>query len=208
MRSKLAKANQRRASQPATAPLFQQLTLADAISLLNLLAGFGAILLAMAGRIDLAAAAILIAVVLDGLDGWFARSLSATHDLGKQLDSLADLVSFGVAPAALLFATFGDAVPGIAFPLALLVLCGALRLARFNALKDSDGYLGLPITGNGIIAPMLIDLNAPAGIAVALAVLGSALMVSNIRIRKSHLLYIASGIIIIWVALHAFGVRW
>ena len=204
---RIVKANQHRAKQPATAPLLTQLTLPDALSLGNLLAGTIAIFAAMQGKLDTAAAAMLVAVVLDALDGKLARKVSAVHDLGKQLDSLSDLVSFGLAPAVFVYAHIGEAIPGVVLPTTLLVLCGALRLARFNTL-NLPYYLGMPITANGIIFPMLYDLHAPAGVFIGVALLSAALMVSSIRLEKKYLRLAGSAMIIIWATLHLLGIGW
>ena len=115
----------------------------------SLFAGFYAIVAAMDGRFYAAAWAILVALILDGLDGRIARLTQSTSGFGVQYDSLADLVSFGVAPGILAylwalkdFKQFGWAA---AF---LFVVCGALRLARFNVQQgsfDPRYFNGLPI---------------------------------------------------------------
>jgi len=167
-----------------------------------MLLGFSAVLLAFSGKPGLAAAAIIVAVVLDAIDGLIARKYQATHDLGKHLDSLADFLSFGVAPAILTWTIFGNTAPGIAFPLLLFVLCGGLRLARFNCLSTPGPYFGMPITANGIVLPMLFDLGAPmAGFTIWL-ILSAALMVWNRKIEKRLLQVIASGVIFLWIILH------
>ena len=196
----------KRSSQ--TKSLFAQLTLADGITLLNILAGFAAILFASRGLFGSSSAALLVAVVFDSLDGKVARRMGTVHDLGKQLDSLADFVSFGIAPAVLLYAKFSPQIPGIIFPLALFVLCGGLRLARFNVLNLQGTYLGIPITANGIFIPMLLDLRVPAAAFVVIPLLSAALMVSSIRVKKKTIQYLASALILCWVALHLLGVHW
>lgn len=94
-----------------------------------------------------------VAAVADFLDGFMARLLGAYSDLGKELDSLCDLVSFGVAPAAILFHTLPHSplhswVPWI---VALLPVAGAIRLARFNIdTRQTTSFIGLPIPANAI----------------------------------------------------------
>lgn len=115
----------------------------------SLFAGFYAIVTSISGRYEAAAIAILIALVLDGLDGRLARLTQTTSGFGLQYDSLADLVAFGVAPALLVYLwalkDFGRFGWVAAF---LFVACGALRLARFNVQTgsiDPRYFNGLPI---------------------------------------------------------------
>lgn len=103
------------------------------LTILGLTAGMTSIRYAMDGRWELAASLIGAAVVLDGLDGRSARMLNLTSKLGAQLDSLADFLSFGVAPAVLMYLWTLRDVRGVGWALAMLfATCCALRLARFN----------------------------------------------------------------------------
>jgi CDP-diacylglycerol---serine O-phosphatidyltransferase len=115
----------------------------------SLFAGFFAIVSSINGRFESAALAILVALVLDGLDGRLARLTQTTSGFGVQYDSLSDLVAFGVAPALLVYLWalqgFGRFGWVAAF---LFVACGALRLARFNVQTgsiDPRYFNGLPI---------------------------------------------------------------
>ncbi len=101
-------------------------------------AGFYAVVAAMKGRYEAAAIAIFVAVVMDGLDGRIARLLHAQSDFGTQLDSLSDMLSFGVAPALVMY-TWSLAVMGKPGWLAAFIyaVCTALRLARFNVQAKS-----------------------------------------------------------------------
>jgi len=117
----------------------------------NLFCGFYSIIAAMKGLYEIAAVSILIAVVLDGLDGRIARMTHTTSKFGGEYDSLCDLVTFGVAPALLVYSwsliSYGKWGWLAAF---LFVACGALRLARFNVqvgIIDSRVFNGLPIPG-------------------------------------------------------------
>ena len=103
------------------------------LTLMALCAGLTAIRLAVAERYETAVAAIIIAGVLDGLDGRIARLLKGMSSFGAQLDSLSDFVSFGVAPAVLLYLWTMGAILSVGWALVLLfAVCCALRLARFN----------------------------------------------------------------------------
>lgn len=115
----------------------------------SLFAGFYGIVSSMNGRYDIAAWFILISAVFDTLDGKVARMTNTTSQFGVEYDSLADLVSFGVAPAILMYSwalqPFGKLGWLAAF---LYVVCGALRLARFNVQVETVGskhFIGLPI---------------------------------------------------------------
>ncbi len=131
-------------------------------TLANLLCGFLALVLVIQGAYTIAAGLILVSVLMDSLDGKVARRLSVSSDFGKELDSLSDLVSFGVAPAILTYqAILHPLQPeyvrymglGIA---AIFALCGAVRLARFNMLNITTHFVGVPITfAGGIIALLM-----------------------------------------------------
>lgn len=115
----------------------------------SLFSGFYAIIAAINGRYEASAWAILISLILDGLDGRVARITNSTSGFGVQYDSLADLVAFGVAPALLVYLwalqPYGRYGWVAAF---LFVVCGALRLARFNVqigVIDPRYFNGLPI---------------------------------------------------------------
>lgn len=127
------------------------------LTLGNLMLGMLAIIYSLDGRPQTAISLIFIAMLLDGLDGKLAVRLKAGSDLGKQLDSLADLVSFGVAPAVLLYSIslHQFALPGL-FVALLFPVAGAYRLARFNLASKMDNvFLGLPITiAGGALASM------------------------------------------------------
>src|SRR5436190_6158322 len=107
------------------------------ITLLALCAGLTGIRLAIEGRLDLAVGAIVFAAILDGLDGRVARMLKGTSRFGAELDSLADFVNFGVAPALMLY-FWGLHDLGNAGWIAAMVfaICTGLRLARFNVMID------------------------------------------------------------------------
>jgi len=112
----------------------------NAITLLALCSGMTAIRMAVEGRFDVAIGAIILAAVLDALDGRIARMLKTASRFGAELDSLADFISFGVAPAVVLYLWSLHVFKGLGWIVALtLAVCMALRLARFNvALDDPD----------------------------------------------------------------------
>jgi CDP-diacylglycerol--serine O-phosphatidyltransferase len=135
--------------------------LPNTLTLCGLFCGFYAILAALKGDYLYAAWAILAANVFDGLDGWVARLTSSTTRFGIELDSLSDLVAFGVAPSVMLYkwalAPFGRLGWAAAF---MFVACGALRLARYNiqmGSTESKSFTGMPIPAAAtIVATLLI----------------------------------------------------
>lgn len=146
----------------------------------NLLCGLFSITFTMSGYLQMAALLIFLAAFLDLFDGRIARRLKVNSELGVQLDSLADVVSFGVAPA-LLFYTLSPHTFLASLAFVLYPAMGALRLARFN-MKPTIGYfMGVPIPLAGIImAGMGLFLYSNSVITILLAIL----MVSPIRIKK------------------------
>ena len=141
------------------------------ITSLNLVSGFIAIIFAAGGDIISASWLIAAAMVFDYLDGFSARLLKAYSALGKELDSLADVVSFGVAPAMIIFHLLGGIIspdtilllnidPGksvIMFLPAIMPVCAALRLAKFNLDASQETiFKGLPTPANAIAVISLI----------------------------------------------------
>lgn len=147
----------------------------NAMTVLALCAGLTSIRYAMHERWEHAVAAILVAAVLDGLDGRIARLLNAQSRFGEELDSLADAVNFGVAPALLLYLWSLDKAGGFGWIAAMaLAVCCVLRLARFNAgLGASDKppwafnyFTGVPApAGAGLaLAPMALSFEVGASV--------------------------------------------
>jgi CDP-diacylglycerol--serine O-phosphatidyltransferase len=121
----------------------------------NLFLGIIAIILVFNDNPPLAAMFVIIAMLLDGLDGRVARALNAQSEFGKELDSLSDVISFGVAPAFIMYVVAFKDVVNINeattwIVTAIFPICGALRLARFNVVAGTPGYfIGLPIPAAG-----------------------------------------------------------
>ncbi len=114
--------------------------LPNLITLLALCSGITAIRLGIEGRYELAIACVMVAVVLDALDGRLARFLKGTSRFGAELDSLTDFVNFGVAPALLLYIWSLNTLRTAGWVIALIyAICCALRLARFNVALDEPG---------------------------------------------------------------------
>jgi CDP-diacylglycerol---serine O-phosphatidyltransferase len=159
----------------------------------SLFSGFYSMIASMKGMYEIAAWTILIAIVLDGLDGRIARMTNTTSKFGAEYDSLSDLVAFGVAPAILAYhwalMSYGKWGWLATF---LIVTCGALRLARFNVqigIIDSKVFNGLPIpAGASVIATTVLLYFKLGGVGqfhhfyiLIGTVIVALLMVSNIK---------------------------
>jgi CDP-diacylglycerol---serine O-phosphatidyltransferase len=166
----------------------------NAVTVGNMFCGFLATVYATSGRFEKAAIAIAIAILLDGMDGQVARKLNATSKFGVEFDSFSDLISFGLAPAFLVYHwAFHQQLRGddfgvfVAF---LYVVCAATRLARFNVTQSSlSNFIGLPSpAAAGMVAATVNwspQLEEPTflWLAVATVLLSSVgfLMISNIE---------------------------
>ena len=162
--------------RPRTRPRFEGLSfnrlIPNIMTMLGLCAGLVAIRFAIEERWPQAAAFIVVAGVIDGLDGRLARLLKATTRFGAEFDSLADFLSFGVAPALVLYLWSMQTVGPIGFlPCLLFAVCSSLRLARFNASID----VGLEKPKPAYAYNFFTGVPAPAGAGCALFPLFGAL---------------------------------
>src|SRR5689334_19017832 len=136
-------------------------------TLVGLCAGLTAIRMGIESRWDLAVAALVFAAFLDGIDGRVARLLKASSRFGAELDSLADLVNFGVAPAFLVFNWGLGSLKSLGWICVMIfALASALRLARFNVARDEDNprwqkayFIGMPTPAAAIVVllPVFIE---------------------------------------------------
>lgn len=165
-------------------------------TLLSLCAGITAIRMAIEARYDMAVALIVIAALLDGIDGRLARALKAQSRFGAELDSLADFVNFGVAPAVVVFTWGLGSMKGLGWIAVLVFACAmSLRLARFNAMLDVDKprwqanfFTGIPAPAGAItvLLPIyvteigLLELRALPGVVIVYTFVLAALLVSTI----------------------------
>jgi CDP-diacylglycerol---serine O-phosphatidyltransferase len=148
-----------------------RIVLPNLVTLLALCMGLTAIRFAAEGRFDMAVTAVMAAAVFDGLDGRLARALKGTSRFGAELDSLADFVDFGVAPALVLYFWLLNEVKSLGWfaALAFAIAC-ALRLARFNVMIDdpkrpawhADFFVGMPAPAGAVcvLLPMYMHLSA------------------------------------------------
>ena len=186
----------------------------NVLTLLALCAGMTAIRFAMNGNFVGAVFAIIVAGIFDGLDGRIARLLQSTSIFGAELDSLSDFVSFGVAPASVLYLWTMSGLHGLGWAIVLFyAVCCALRLARFNTEIGSDWpahaspfFTGVPApAGAGLVmVPMFLSfqlgdwlfrspyLNAVTVTGTALLMVSTVPTVSLKRLRVPHHLVVPS----------------
>lgn len=169
--------------------------LPNLVTLLGLCAGLTAIRYALAEHYEIAAALIILAALLDGMDGLIARKLNAASHFGAELDSLSDFVCFGVAPGVFVFHFALQGFAGTGWLLVLVfILCACLRLARFNVNRDAPPppgrahFVGVPAPAGAMLAllPVFLSLSGiwdmqslPVLVAVYLAGVG-LLMISRL----------------------------
>lgn len=158
-----------------------RLTAPNVITSGNMTAGFLALVAVEGGHALSALVLVVVAAVCDVLDGVVARRGSGESAFGANLDSLADVVSFGVVPAFALY--LGPLQPlswiGTAGCLAFLI-AGAWRLARYPQVKDSACFVGLPIPLAGVLVMLLVLSGAPSLLTLAAVIGVSVLMVSTV----------------------------
>ena len=142
--------------------------LPNMLTLIGVCIGLTSIRFALDGKFELAIIAIIFAALIDGLDGRIARLIKGTSKVGKELDSLTDMISFGVAPAFIMFFWKLNTLGRFGWLLCLIyVICVALRLARFNVNSNQEPswrdnfFEGVPSPAGGILVltPLIISLS-------------------------------------------------
>lgn len=145
------------------------------VTLVALCSGVSAVKFALAGQMDFAATAILVSAILDGLDGQIARALRGASSFGAELDSLADLVNFGVAPALVIYVWSLNELGSLGwFACLIFIIAMALRLARFNVsnnLTDQNPSKEETILDQKQTAPKAYFVGIPAPAAALLALM-------------------------------------
>lgn len=142
------------------------------------------------GNFKLACLFILLAGIMDRYDGRVARFLNVSSDIGKELDSLADLVSFGVAPSVLIFSMYNlNSMGALGYLLVLIFpVAGAYRLARYNCTTFEGTFMGVPITVAGsfmaLFAFLTIGRTENIAFPIIFMVALSYLMISKLKIKK------------------------
>ncbi|MFC1787083.1 CDP-diacylglycerol--serine O-phosphatidyltransferase [Halobacteriota archaeon] len=180
--------------------ILKLIKLPDLVTIVNALLGFIALLMITRGEISSAAITILFAALVDGLDGVLARNIEQGI-FGVNLDSFADLISFGVVPAVAGYMLIKEIDPYIASGFtAAYMTCGMLRLARFNTSPKRKDFIGLPITGSGICMALLITIQADPWILACFYLILSALMLSTASYPKikDRKILISIGVVFIF----------
>ncbi|MFH1425093.1 MAG: CDP-diacylglycerol--serine O-phosphatidyltransferase, partial [archaeon] len=155
----------------------------NGLSVLNIIFGFLSIINAIEGSYETASFFILLAMLADASDGKVARKLNATSDIGVIFDSLADVISFGVSPAILIYLYILNTFSYGLYLVIMLVVCAALRLARFSVRPNQNYFAGIPTPAVAfflaayVISGLVVN---PMWLAALVAVV-SILMVSEIK---------------------------
>lgn len=165
--------------------MFVKKTIPNLFTIANLCLGVFAILFVYNGHSEWATLLVIFAMLTDGLDGRLARALDAQSEFGKELDSLSDVISFGIAPAFIMYVVAFQHMGALGIVVTVLFpICGALRLARFNVAEAPPGYfLGLPIpAAGGMLSLMaLFHTEIFEWLMLGFAVMLSYLMISRIK---------------------------
>ncbi len=180
---------------------FSRVLIPNTVTAIAIFAGYVAILMAFQGQYIAAAGFILLACVLDMIDGRLARLFKATSEFGVQFDSLADMVNYGVAPALIFYFLYFKEWNWIGIAISFLpVCCAAIRLARFNEAADPKititHFVGLPTTIAALVLAGFVifahENHIPVETAQRQAALligvTALLMVSTVQYEKSNIL--------------------
>ncbi len=165
-------------------------TPANAITSGSLVAGFLGLLAVVDSQMMRAVVLVILAAVLDSFDGAVARRGGGDRAFGTNLDSLADLVAFGVVPAMALYLGPLRSLPVLGLAASLLfLLAAAWRLARFPLVKRCDFFLGLPVPVAGVLLMVLPMWRPGPGLILVLTCTFSALMVSTMPFPTLHTIF-------------------
>ncbi len=209
-----------------------RVVLPNLVTLAALAMGLTAIRFAVEGKFSTAVVSVIVAAILDGLDGRLARALRGTSRFGAELDSLADFVDFGVAPALILYFSTLQRVPSFGWFAALIfVIAAALRLARFNTMLDDPEkpawqnhfFTGMPAPAGAIVVllPLYVQLSSfvepntrqPVAIDIGYVIFVAFLMASRIphfsgkkigRIPREYFMVVIFGVASVLLLLATF----
>ena len=193
--------------------------LPNIFTLVGVCIGLSSIKFAFDGKFEYSIIAIIVAAIIDGLDGRIARLIKGTSKVGKELDSLTDVISFGVAPAFIMYFWTLNEIGRIGWLICLLyVMCVALRLARFNVTSDADPswrdnfFEGIPSPAGGVLVLMpliysysefqIFNLNYKIFVPILFIII-SILLISKIptysfkkiKIQRSFTIFLLLGIV-------------
>ena len=157
-------------------------SLPDIFTITNGTLGFLAIYFILIGDLLLASRIVFLCIFFDSFDGFLARRNNNCAEFGRSLDSLSDIISFGIVPS-FIFINYGNNSLLSLLLGAIYVISGLLRLSRFNAI-DSEEYFGLPITIGAIFITLLFILEIPFYLYSILVILTSVLFISNFKVKR------------------------
>ena len=155
---------------------------ADIFTLLNASFGLVSIFFALQQSFAWSALMLVLAVACDVLDGKIARKQQSESELGKELDSLADIVSFGVAPIVFAYMQNNTLLALLVY--VLFLCCGIIRLARFNIQDTHIYFYGMPITTNGYVIPLVYVFHPPVWSWPLIMLPLAILMICRFKVKK------------------------
>ena len=171
--------------------MIKLLSLADIITVINVVMGFLAILMAFSNQFQLAAAFILLGLLADGLDGIVARRIG-NGQMGEYLESIADMISLSVAPLVLLYKTYYDVVAPqfllyllLGIVLVFSLICSVIRLSSFSLLKEKHFFIGLPTSASAVVLVSISLLKLDIWYILLFIVVLALAMISSIRFPKT-----------------------
>ena len=183
--------------------------ISDLVSLMNMTSGFLSIIMSVKQDFFLASILMIFSLLFDSIDGWVARKTNRVDEFefGKNIDSLSDIVSFGVSPAVFLYSYTLINAPSLEIPSAIvslfIVVCGVLRLTRYNVISNQiKGFIGFPIPGIAVImAAFYLSGLFNIYIALIIAIIVSIAMICNKSYDKfgNKYLLIINGICLVLV---------
>ena len=183
--------------------------ISDLVSLMNMASGFLSIIMSVKQDFFLASILMIFSLLFDSIDGWVARKTNRVdeYEFGKNIDSLSDVVSFGVSPAVFLYSFCLTNAPNLEIPTAIvslfIVICGVLRLTRYNVISNHvKGFIGFPIPGIAVImAAFYLSGLFNIYIALIIAIIVSIAMICNKSYDKfgNKYLLIINGICLVLV---------
>jgi archaetidylserine synthase len=173
--------------------MIKLLSVADMVTMVNAVLGFLALLMVFSHQFQLAASFIFLGLLADGLDGFVARHVG-NGQMGQYLETIADMVSLSIAPLALVYATYYDAVVSQFFLHLLLgvvlvcsLICSIIRLSSFSLFKEKDSFIGLPTSASAIFLVLASFLRPEIWLILPAIIILSFTMVSSVRFPKPGL---------------------
>ncbi|KYC45771.1 MAG: Archaetidylserine synthase [Candidatus Methanofastidiosum methylothiophilum] len=162
--------------------IFDFVSLPDIFSIANGVLGFISLYYILIGNILLSSRIVFLCIFFDSFDGFLARRNDSCADFGKSLDSLSDIISFGIVPSFIFISYGNNNILGLVVG-AIYLIFGLLRLSRFNAI-NSEEYYGLPITIGAIFVILIFFAEMEFYIYLILVLLTSILFISNFKIKR------------------------